>query len=157
MEASILLVQSDNLVHRTESFMAFILKGKCVLIWSVRHTINEMVLDYRQQNYTYNWYNCIKISGKHLFSEKSFFGSFYLLTWTPFGKKEKGSNFETLTLYMKSLDHDVCVRLSLSQQIIIFEERHILLSNFLEKSMIQKIEFSKEYNLVKVTDLGYNV
>ena len=69
---------------------------------------------------------------------KSFFGSFYLLTWTPFGSKEKGSNFETLTLYMKSLDHDVCVRLSLSRQIIIFEERHILLSNFWEKKVWYK-------------------
>lgn len=127
MEASILLVQSDNLVHRPESIMAFILKGKCVWICSIRHAI---VLDYRQKNYTYDWYHCIKISGKHLFPEKSFFSSFYLLTYTPFGRKEKGSNFETLTLYMKSLDHDVCVRLSLSQQIIIFEERHILLSKF---------------------------
>ena len=64
---------------------------------------------------------------------KSFFSSFYLLTYTPFGRKEKGSNFETLTLYMKSLDHDVCVRLSLSQQIIIFEERDTLLRNFCKK------------------------
>ena len=50
MEASILLVQSDNLVHRPESIMAFILKGKCVLICSIRQiiqpsTINAIVLD----------------------------------------------------------------------------------------------------------------
>ena len=37
MEASILLVQSDNLVHRPESVMAFILNGKWVLIYYIRY------------------------------------------------------------------------------------------------------------------------
>ena len=50
MEASILLVQSDNLVHRPESVMAFILNGKWVLIYYIRQIIqpikiNVMVLD----------------------------------------------------------------------------------------------------------------
>ena len=146
MEASILLVQSDNLVYSPESIMAFHFKRKmCIDLLYTSYliiqpsTINVIVLDQRQKNYTYDWYHCIKISGKHLFPEKSFFSSFYLLTYTPFGRKEKGSNFETLTLYMKSLDHDVCVRLSLSQQIIIFEERHILLRNFSEKEYDTKI------------------